>query len=362
MLLTHKEHLELNLGSSQLIEILDNFLYKSIEYIFTQAPDFSLQWVCDMLCMINTTPHKRKFSVNMDNDSLTKVFSQILVCKIKDRLSTLKKAALDRVYLVTLVSTFLSLANRALPECDPELLSDNRNIERLQLISLLGMSIWTIEPTVNDITLYSRLTHTFLSYISEKYEKLCLIRTRAMMKGHGLHISEKDLYMNNSMMIIRAIYKYSAEQGTLTNFIVLWMRSNNSPRFAHEYDVAYELPQSKRNALSKHGWEDTGGAVMNLAVPLEDAADVASDLCGSILTVKEDSAGLQLMYKAATMLKDDDDVVFYMKSAGFPDKTDQLVCYKTAIRKDLLGCVNYLIDLQVLDGPAKPMSNGMNCW
>jgi hypothetical protein len=363
MLFTQTERLEVNLGSSQLIEILDSFIYKAIDPIFTQAPNFSLQWVCDMLCMINTTPNKRKFSVNMENALLSKALGKILTCKAKDRLEMLKTAALERIYLITFVNTFLIAARKALPENAPELLSDARNLDRLQVSTLLGIQIWAIEPVVNKVVVYHRLTHTFVSYIAEKYEKLAMLRTRAMMKGNGLHISEKDLYMNNSMMVVRAIYKYSAAKGTLTDFILLWMRSNNSPRFAHEYDLSYTLPQGKRNALTGQGWEERGVAVMNFAVTLDDAEEVASDISGSMLSASEDKSCLQLLYRSATMLKDEADVRFYMKASGFPDLSDQLVCYKTLIEEELESRVNYLCDLKQLDGPVKKIYNNcINVW
>ena len=317
MLLKQREHLQQNLSSAQLIGILDSFLYRAISPIFERCPDFALQWVCDLLCVINTMPHKRKFSVNLINDDLSQALGRVLTCPPSERIAALRHAALDRIYLITFVSTFLRVARRALP--DPDADFDLHKVARHDALRLLGAPTWAVEPLINKVELYDRLSDTFVSYISEKYVKLAQLRTKAMINGCNLKLSEKDLNANHNMVIVRAIYKYSSQKGTLTDFVQTWMRSNNNPRFAHEFGLAYTLPQSKRKVLSKQGWVETGGAVMNLASPLEDAEGVASDISGSMLTQAEDDGNLQFLYKCAAMLRDDAQVRFYMKAFGFPD-------------------------------------------
>jgi hypothetical protein len=350
-LLKRKEYLSVNLSSSQLTSVLDLYIYSAVTPIFQRCQSFALQWVCDLLCVVNTTPHKRKFSVNLTNEDLTLALGRILTCAPEEQMAALKYAALDRIYLITFISTFSRLAKRALPEADPETLSNARNSERQAILKTLGLQSWMVEPLLNKVALYDRLSDLFVSYISEKYVKLAQLRTKAMINGSGLKLSEKDLNANNNMMIVRAIYKYSAEKGTLTDFIQMWMRSNNNPRFAHEFGLAYSLPQSKRKALSKQGWVETGGAVMNLAVDLEDAENVASDISGNMLDQSEDTSNLQFLYKAAAMLRDDAQVRFYMKAFGFPDLSDALRQSFIYESQDWTNRVKQWSELKELEAP-----------
>ena len=351
-MLNRREYLQQNLGSFQLISIVDKFVYGAIGPIFAKCPDFAQQWICDLICVINTTPHKRKFSVNLTNEDLTLALGRVLTYPREEQIAALRYAALDRIYLITFISTFLRLAKRAMPEADPETLSSERNAERMTTLSVLGLPSWAVEPLVNTVTLYDRLSDLFISYIAEKYVKLAQLRTVAMINGSGLKLSAKDLNANNNMVIVRAIYKYSADKGTLTDFIQMWMRSNNNPRFAHEFGLAYSLPQGKRKALSKQGWVETGGAVINLASPLEDADKVACSLSGTMLDQQDDSHNLQFLHKAASMLRNDPHVKFYMKAFGFPDLIDELTTPSYSELQGFIGSVNELSDLQDIDAAA----------
>ena len=355
------QRISVNLGSNQLIYILDDFLYEAVGYIFKFAPDFSLQWLCDMLFTICNTTRKRLFSVEITNKELEKLLRVAITAKYSERLDLVKRAALDRIFVVTFISTFLTIAHKSIPETYPELLPDERNLERRDAMLVLNMKQWSIEPTYNAVNLYNTLVYTFIAYIGEKYYKLSFQRTMAMAKNSGLNISKADLYSNNNLALIRAIYKYSPSKGTLTNFIQMWMRANNSPRFGHTYGTAYELPQSKRAALVESNWLDGNIAVNNMAVDLIAAENVTSDITGVSSTDKS-GTDLELCYTSAAMLRYYPDVKVYVQYYGFPDFHETLIDHYTKDKKEIRESVKIMMDTELIDSPKSDGFTSFHEW
>lgn len=319
-LVNKKETITDNLSSAQYISIFDAFIYAAIEPIALKAGSFITQWAFDMLAVIGAAPHKRAFSVLIQPEEVSLLLGNLIVAPPNMRLHYLKKCMLDRAYTVALINRFLLIAERAVPEADPETLSPERNVERKLTLQVLGMNSWEIEPTINIVEFYSRIARTFISRIAEKYLRLAYIRTKAMM-NNNMNISGEDLYSNNVMTVVRAIYKYSADKGTLTNFLILWMRSNNNPRFGHEVNIAYSLPQGKRRELTNNNWEDKSGAVTNIAVNIDEAIDIAYD-------ADESDEQDAVLYKATAMLRGFPSVRFYAAMHEFPDHYASLTNYR----------------------------------
>jgi hypothetical protein len=350
MLPSRNERIKDNLSSAQWVEILDQFIYSGIDIIIAKSPMFFLQWTCDMLCDINVSPHKRLFSVNLPLNELHTTLMRIITGDPAERNRLLRYAALDRVYLFTLLGRYLDVLAKAQSDRDA-----NASLESKYLAThTLELPSWRIEPVYNQVRMYDRLARDFVGIIAEKYYRLAYTRTQAMVKGVGLMISQEDLYANNVMTIVRSIYKYSATKGTLTNFILQWMQANNSPRFGHEYGQAYSLPQSKRNELSKQNWETGAGAVVNLASDLDDALDVSADLYGH--STEQTESMLEVVYKAASYLRDDHDVVFYMQASSYPYLGGRLT------RPDAGFLSSVAASVKTLCAGQRPNTDQLNVW
>lgn len=319
-LVNKKETITENLSSSQYISVFDDLVYSAIKPIAEKAGVFTVQWAFDLLATIGMSPHKRAFSVQLAPEEVAILLGKVASCPPDKRVTYIKQCKLDRAYLMAFINRFLNIANKALAESDPEGLSPERNTERKLALDALGMNAWEVEPAINTVEFYSRVARTFVSRIAEKYLRLVFLRTKAMLSNNNMNISAIDLYANNVMTVVRSIYKYSPEKGTLTNFLILWMRSNNNPRFGHEVNIAYSIPQGKRRELSNNGWEDKTGAVTNIAVNIDDALEVPA-------SPDEDTDHDALLYKTVAMLRDYPSVRFYAAANSFPDTSDKLVNY-----------------------------------
>lgn len=345
------ESLNINLGSSQWFDILDTFIYNAVDEIITKSPTYFLQWVSDMLCEVYMAPHKRLFSVDLSTPDLGVELCRVLVCKPSQRLRHLKVASLDRIYLLTMVSRYINLCKTAAMTTDDLILRQSK----YAALSVIGLPHWKVDPVRMTVELYDRLALRFLEYIAEKYYRLASTRTQAMAAGVKMLISKQDLYANNMLTIIRAIHKFSSKKGTLTTFVTQWMQANNNPRFGHQYGSAYSLPQGKVASLSKQNWEDSG-AMINIAIGIEEAENAASDIRGVAVENKENSSNLEMLYRAATMLRDDSDVAFYMKANSFPQISLRFIDHKAELQ-GLERCVKNSIDVVAEKG-----SGGASVW
>jgi hypothetical protein len=342
-LVNKKETITENLSSAQYVAVYDNFLYEAIAPIATKANTFIVQWAFDLIATIGSAPHKRAFSVQISPEEVSLLLGNLIVAPPEKRLHYIKQCRLDRAYLNALINNFLTIARKALPEDDPEKLSFQRNAERQIAMTTLGMRAWEVEPAVNIVDYYSNLARIFLTRIAEKYFRLAYIRMKAMM-NNAMNISGEDLYMNNMHTIIRSIYKYSSEKGTLTNFLILWMRSNNNPRYGHEMGTAYSIPQGKRRELTNNNWEDKTGAVTNIAVNIDEALEVADD--PDFASDDYDN----ILYKSVAMLRSYPTVRMYAVMSGFPDPVNSLTDHSNEDLREVEDDIAYQQDLSSLSG------------
>lgn len=302
LMLNVDQNIKNNLGSNQLIDLLDELLMQALDAALTYTPRAVMEWIANVLHDVVASGEKRLFSTLHSNTELIqRLMKALQVCSIE----AIANCELDRVYAFAFINTLKPKLHAAL--------------NGAPVMTLRGYTDANLQSAYLELEYFSEKAETFVRYIAEKYYRYALLRTNLMIKNTQLEISKDDLYANNAMMMFRAILKYSSKKGTLTAFINTWMQANSNPKFAHEYGTAYHLPPGKRRSMIDSSWQDNGVAVINLAHPIEDADHIPVGLSGSMSgEFQEDEERSKALAEIVSSLAYDPDVQFYMRVHSMP--------------------------------------------
>ena len=282
LLLNVRQAIPENLGSNQIIGTLDHFLYKALQGVLRFNSKFVDCRVAHLMHQMGRDETRRSYSVDHSN-VVTHARLMEYFCRGADKLNQVRLAALDRIFLIDWLDKFTSVVKKMVvpmptrfdkkpdvpASCYAAASSEN-----------MADKIWLARPMLAAVQPHFEAGIGFRAWIMQKYYRFIYKHVLGMAKSTGMQVDRNDLYQNTLLVSIKTINKYSSNKGTLTEFILLWLRSAYALKFDHAVGQSYLLPVGKRNRMSDTEWVDKGVARSNVAYDLEDAEHVQADIDG----------------------------------------------------------------------------------
>lgn len=277
-----------NLGSNQIVDTLDHFLYRALGGVIEHTPSFIDCRVANLLHTMGRDKTRRHYSTDHTN---IVAHSRLLeyFAKGADKLNQIRLASLDRIFLYNWLERYVTTLKKILiplPKPGPlkpfaiTITGDTADLlvkENLSADMLLRArpALAAVKPDM-DRSLATR------DLIMQKFYRFVYKEILKTSQKSSMRINIDDLFQNTLMITVQTICKFSANKGTLTELIRIWFPSAFASQHDHFVDHAYLLPATQRHKMNDARWIDKSGARSTLAFDLEDAMHVQAGIDGQI--------------------------------------------------------------------------------
>jgi hypothetical protein len=244
-----------NLTGEQIQNVLDLFLYKSLEPIIYYSTAFDNQII--YLLGLITRNKKRKLTSITREEAISFLAKALITEDPVQKHELVRSARLERNFLHIFIYNFLQYAGNYIEEYSKYLRL--RGIERkiqARRMDMLSQSLCTDKKSLFVICLNSHDSlKQFYKYRSEvlgNYVQLASKQAKAYSSMSANNTYDfQDVRQTILRAILTAIDKYDSSKGALTSYINWWILNAQTCSAAeHEYGIAFTMPQSHKRKIA----------------------------------------------------------------------------------------------------------------
>jgi len=315
--------LDKNLTGEQIQQVLDLFLYKTLEPIILNSDVFDEQ--ASYILALVSANRKRKPS-SLHRDRIIELLCRFLVSTDREeKFKLLREARLERSFLHVFATRYLTRYGDFAAHYQKMMLA--RSSDRLLIKGDLDTTaqqsgcdnrqgLYRVVTIGND---YLKKFYECRARVLDHYLKLSSKQASIYIKANGANFDFHDVRQTILKSVLLAIDKYDSNKGALTSYINWWVLNAQTCGTAeHEYGIAYTIPQSHRKKIAE---KNTG--FMNHSVSLDDA-------------LTEEGAGRTLH----SVIGNDHNIQDNFEQ----NETDIIVMYLSK-KADLRGCARLVLDI-----------------
>lgn len=235
---------------NQLMTVLDQMIHSMIEpvirhtrYLDLVVPTV-LSWYCD-----NTG---RKIALCGNKEQVFTHLAMFLHAKsAKDKYEIYKQIGFERNLSIFFVKEFLRICK------DVESLelravhNDKAARSKLAVLCQDLHADSNLARVVQNARSWYEEAVSLRNKIVEKYMRYGMMQATYACKTNG-RLELDDVSQNLMLAVTKAVNKVNPEKGVLTSYVTNWItQSRHSPTYAHEYNVAYDIPNNEKVRIGK---------------------------------------------------------------------------------------------------------------
>lgn len=244
-----------NLTGEQIQNVLDLFLYKSLEPIIRYSTAFDHQII--YLLGLITRNKKRKLS-SIPREEAISFLARALVSEDKSaKFELVRSAKIERNFIHVFINQFLAKSGNYTLEYSKYLcLSGHRRKLQSRRMDNLSQALLTDRRSLFVICMNSYdALQQFYKYRSEvlgNYVQLASKQAKAYTMVNSTNTYDfQDVRQTILRAILTAIDKYDSSKGALTSYINWWILNAQTCSAAeHEYGIAFTMPQSHKRKIA----------------------------------------------------------------------------------------------------------------
>lgn len=269
--------LDKNLTGEQIQQVLDLFLYKTLEPIILNSDIFDAQ-VSYILALVSAN-RKRKPS-SLDRERIIELLCSYLVSDDRaEKFRLLREARLERSFLHVYARRFLDRFGEYMKTYHDMMVAPDKS--RILLKGRLDYAaheagcshrqglfrILSISPA------YLQRFYECRSLVLDHYLKMSSRQAKTYIRNNGSNFDFHDVRQSILKSVLLAIDKYDSNKGALTSYINWWvLNAQTCGTSEHEYGIAYTIPQTHRKKIA----EKQSGFI-NYSVSIDDVLSDESD-------------------------------------------------------------------------------------
>ena len=281
-----KEDIQVNLTSLQYLQILDYYLWNSLQFIIKISPNFFLCYLSKVIAYQQIHPMSKLSSES--RESITNNFYNYVTTQ---NIDYVKKLYLNRGLYFGIIFYWLSKSNEYFRLRSPFNDQEENVAERMHKI--------TNELAIENISLYYahfkqveywfEKAQDFKSKIMQKYVRMTLLRAQKAYTECNYEVDLDDVTQIYLQIMSKAIDRCDSRFGVLTTFIQSWLKSAKA--------IVQQMVKNKQHSTSYEGLIEEFGDSANFGSTFFDSSfDTLEEL--AYVAQKIDRSGcLRLRYK-----------------------------------------------------------------
>lgn len=263
------EQLSHNYTSYQLLSVLDKLIWKAMWPIVSSTNYFD-RVLATVLAWAAVNPRRKVSSLPRERFN-TYALAYLAAEEPAMKMRILKKMRLERNIPLFVINHFLELTVNHPADTPTPALAHSLCVKEPR-------SLWF---ATRQCSYWQKHATDFKGMILEKYMRLVMMEAQMFYKQQRtnnphLNFDIEDIAQNFILAVDKAINKCDAQQGTLTTYILNWIKdAKGNPQLRGEYGIAYTIPASQRRLMVK----DNEPKAVNVSVSIDsrELLDLASD-------------------------------------------------------------------------------------
>jgi len=224
---TVKEKIQTNYTSLQYLQTLNHFLWKALQPIAIECPEFFKGYLCKVVAR-QTIKASAKFTSN-DRQKLPVQLFNCLRSTDQKMLDLAKDMHVNRGLLFGLISFFLNHVETYKRLHEKAALSVRTRSICWQVERQLGLRDGgELYQAILEVEYWSIKARTWKEQIIEKYTRMALLQAQATYKDYNHVVRLDDIVQIYLMVVSRAIDRCDSRHGVITTFMQSWFKSAKS--------------------------------------------------------------------------------------------------------------------------------------